>query len=193
VRLAIPFLIVAFVLGFVLKGSFSNLAQVQLRYWGLATIGLLLQVVPSESWGKWVPVTTLLLSFLVLTAFALANIREAGFILILIGCLANFTVIAANWGMPVGRDALIASDQIGPLRELEVKDATKHHLANDDDKLVFLADVIPIPNPVHTVASIGDVLVYGGAGVLIVVRMRRPAGKHRVGDARHPQTTPAET
>ncbi len=191
-RLLLPFLLIAILCGFLLRGSFANLAEMKLRYWGLASIGLVLQVAPyPESWGANIAVETLLLSFVLLTAFAVANIHQAGFVLLLLGCLMNFTVIAANWGMPVSRRALIASDQLGPLRELERGDAVKHHLANDNDVLVFLADVIPIPNPIHVVVSIGDILVYGGAAVLIVARMRRPTPTGLCEDAHHPATTPA--
>ncbi|MCA1726265.1 MAG: DUF5317 domain-containing protein, partial [Actinobacteria bacterium] len=158
-RLAALFLIVAFGIGLLMKGKFSNLAELRLRYWGLAFLGLALQAAPyPSSWGKDFPVAALLLSFVLLFAFALANIREAGFILILAGGLANFIVIAANWGMPVAREALVASDQPGPLRQLERAEATKHHLASDDDHLLFLADVIPIPDPIHLAVSVGDVL-----------------------------------
>jgi hypothetical protein len=168
-------MVVAFGVGFLTGGNLTNLSHLKLRYWGLAFLGLGLQVAPYPvSWGKEIAVGSLLLSFLVLLAFALANYRQAGFALIIFGCLANFTVIAANWGMPVSGHALIVSDQVGPLGELERGEATKHHLATPTDHFIFLGDVIPIPNPLHVVVSPGDLLVYLGAGTLIVVRMRRP-------------------
>jgi Family of unknown function (DUF5317) len=49
----------------------------------------------------------------------------------------------------------------------------KHHLASSDDRLLFLGDVIAIPQPVGQVISIGDVFTYAGVSVVIAAAMRR--------------------
>jgi uncharacterized protein DUF5317 len=173
-RLVLLLLLVSFGLGLLLRGSFKNLAEVKLRYWGLALVGYALQVLPyPESWGPNVPIAMLLLSFVLLMAFALANLRQAGFWLILAGVLMNFVVIAVNWGMPVSASALVASDQQEVLEELRGEPSQKHHLANAEDELRFLGDVVPIPDPIHLTVSAGDLALYLGVANLIVVRIRR--------------------
>jgi hypothetical protein len=173
VRLVLLLLAVSFGLGLLLGGSFKNLAELKLRYWGLALAGYALQVLPyPESWGRDVPIAMLLVSFVLLLAFAMANLRQPGVPLIVLGVLLNFIVIAANWGMPVSARALINSDQADVLRELELAPGQKHHLANGTDHFRFLGDVIPIPDPIHITLSVGDLILYAGVGVLLVVRMR---------------------
>lgn len=172
--LTLGILVGALLIGLLLKGSFRNLAELKLRYWGLALVGYGLQVAPyPESWGRDLPIAMLLLSFALLLAFALANLRQPGFWLVIAGVLMNFTVIAANWGMPVSAEALIASDQEDVLAELRLEPGQKHHLATGEDSLRFLGDVIPIPDPVHLTISAGDIALYIGVANLIVVRMRR--------------------
>jgi hypothetical protein len=174
VRLVLLILAVAIGLGLLLGGSFKKLGELKLRYWGLAFVGYGLQIAPyPESWGRNIPVAFLLLSFVLLLFFALANLRQPGFWLIAVGLLMNFTVIAINWGMPVSRLALINSDQVEVLRDLRREEGQKHHLATEEDKLRFLGDVIPIPDPIHLVVSAGDLVLYLGAGILVAVRMRR--------------------
>jgi hypothetical protein len=165
---------IAFVLGvavgYLRGGRLSQLSELKPRYAPLALVGLLLQLVnPPGSW----PLVLLILSFVLLTAFALANIRIVGFAAILAGVALNFTVIAINGGMPVARGAIIASGQEGTLAPLLVHRGVKHHLAGPDDRLLFLGDVIAIPTPVNQVISIGDVFTYGGVAVVIAGSMRR--------------------
>ena len=72
-------LVVAFGLGLLLGAASRTLAELKLRYWGLALVGYGLQVAPyPESWGHDVPIAMLLLSFVLLLAFALANVRQPG-------------------------------------------------------------------------------------------------------------------
>ena len=151
-------------------GRLSNLARLRLVWGPLAMLGLLLQVINPP--GRW-PLALLLLSFVLLTVFALKNIRTAGFVLILIGVLLNFTVIAANAGMPVAREAIVESGQQGTLRDLLEQDLPKHHLASDEDRLLFLADVIAVPPPISQAISLGDLFTFVGVAWVIVAASRR--------------------
>ena len=54
----------------------------------------------------------------------------------------NFLVIGLNQGMPVARQALVSSGQADTLDDLIANPYPKHHLASDDDYVVFLGDVI---------------------------------------------------
>jgi hypothetical protein len=159
-------------LGLIVGGRVSALASLKVRWTPAALIGLALQLVPWP--GATLPLLMVFVSYGILLAFALANVRAGlpGFGLVLIGIVMNFTVIAVNQGMPVTRDALIASHQEETLPILLDRPGAKHHLAGPDDRLMFLADVIPVP-PLDLVVSLGDVLAYAGVAWLIIGGMRR--------------------
>jgi Family of unknown function (DUF5317) len=124
--------------------------------------------------GHW-PLAMLIGSFLLLLTFAIVNRHVIGFWMILIGISLNFLVIGLNSGMPVSAQALSASgqeDTIGQLTD-DADSYVKHHLAGDDDRLLFLGDVIALPPPIGQAISIGDIFTYGGVVVVIVAGMRR--------------------
>jgi hypothetical protein len=158
------------VVGYLLGGRLRNVADLQIRWPGLAFLGLALQFIPGP--GDTIPLACLYLSFVLLIVFTVANIRVFGFPLILAGVLCNLLVIGTNGGMPVSAHALEASDQGQFLGDLENNPYPKHHLATDDDLLRFLGDVIPVPTPVAQAISFGDILTYGGVGMVIVGAMR---------------------
>ena len=158
------------VVGYLLGGRLRNVADLQLRWPALALVGLALQFVTGP--GDTIPLACLYLSFVFLIVFTVANIRVFGFPLILAGVLCNLLVIGANGGMPVSAHALVASDQGQFLGDLENNPYPKHHLATEDDLLRFLGDVIPVPTPVAQAISLGDILTYGGVGMVIVGAMR---------------------
>jgi hypothetical protein len=88
----------------------------------------------------------------------------------------NFAVIAVNAGMPVLGSALVASGQGDTVADLR-DDAdlyVKHHLADAEESLLFLGDVIAVPPPVAQVVSIGDIFTYTGV-ILVVAWGMRPA------------------
>src|SRR5947208_10422664 len=175
-RFLVGVLVLAVILGYLARGRLRNIEGVHLRWWGLAPLGLALQLVPisgSTHGQRLVTVSLLIASYPILMLFALANIRLAGFPLILIGLALNMTVISANQGMPVTLHALQASGQAGVLHELQRHPGAKHFLAKPNDvRLEPLADVIPLGDPVNQVASVGDFVVYAGVVWLIVAAMR---------------------
>jgi hypothetical protein len=160
----------AVVVGYLSGGRLSRLSELPVRFAHLALIGLLLQLWNPP--GRW-PLVILLLSFALLFVFTLANRRIAGFALITAGLVLNLAVIAVNGGMPVTRHALMASDQGDTLLPLLAEGGAKHHLATDDDHLLFLSDVIAIPAPIRQAISLGDLFTYGGVAVVVVAGMRR--------------------
>lgn len=172
-KLMLLSLSLAVLAGVVLGGRMSNLSTLRLRWTGLALAGFALQWVYGP--GTVIPLLCLYVSFVLLTVFAIKNLRVAGFPIILAGVLMNFLVIGLNQGMPVAKQALIASDQAETLDDLMNNPWPKHHLASDDDLLLFLGDVIAVPAPVRQAISVGDIFTYGGVGVVIVTGMRRPA------------------
>jgi Family of unknown function (DUF5317) len=171
VRLVLGILLVAVGVGFALGGRLGGLAGLRIRWAPLALIGLLLQYLsPSRAW--W-PFALLMTSFLLLGVFSAVNLRLPGFALILVGLSMNFLVIGLNHGMPVTQRALVASGQQGTLADLIDGGGAKHHLSGAGDRLLFLADVMPIAPPIGQIVSAGDIVAYAGVGVVVVAAMRR--------------------
>jgi hypothetical protein len=160
--------------GYVLGGRLTNVGALRIRWAPLAIVGLVMQVINPP--GHW-PLVMLIGSFILLSTFAIVNIRVAGFALILIGVSLNFVVIGVNGGMPVSEQALMASgqgDTVGALTD-DADSYVKHHLAGGDDRLLFLGDVIALRQPIAQAISVGDIFTYGGVAVVIVAAMRRRA------------------
>ena len=189
----------AVVLGYLLGGRLSAFESIRLRWWGMIVVGLAIQFtpLPEGDGGTDLVVRTaaLAVSYTLIVAFAIANVRVPGMPLILIGVAANFLVIVANGSMPVSESALIDSGHGNDVGQLQQEGFDKHHLMDDDDVLTFLADVIGLPNPIGQAISIGDVFVYLGLTWLTVAAMRgrTPSspkergpyrGRHRRGSAR---------
>ena len=169
-KLTLIAITIAVVAGLLAGGGLTNLATARIRWSILALVGLALQLLPVPGHG--LPLGLLFLSFGILLVFALANLRLPGFALILLGLAMNFSVIAANGGMPVTRSALTASGQQDTLELLVHDGGAKHHLANQSDVLLPLADVIPLSG-IHQAVSPGDVATYAGVMWLIVWCLRR--------------------
>jgi hypothetical protein len=171
-KLILATLLVAVVVGFLNGGRLSSLSHLRIRWAPLALVGFAMQLVNPP--GDW-PLIMLLASFVLLSIFAIANVKTAGFALILIGVAMNFAVIALNGGMPVSRQALIASGQADTVDDLvnEADSYVKHHLADGDDRVLFLGDVIALAPPVAQAVSVGDFYTYGGVAVVIIAAMRR--------------------
>ena len=168
-KLILVVLALSVLLGWLAGGRLSALSGLRLRWAGVAIVGLALQLapVPSRGWAM----ALLYVSFALLVAFAIANIRVVGFPLVLIGIVLNLTVIAANQGMPVTKRALVASGQRDTLKSLVKDGGAKHHLADSDDRLLFLGDVIAIGAPVSQAISWGDVFTFGGVMCVVVAGM----------------------
>ena len=164
---------VILLVGYLAGGRLRNLANLEIQWPWLALIGLALQFVTGP--GTSVPLVCLYLSFALLIVFTIKNIRVFGFAVILAGVLCNLLVIGANGGMPVSKAALRGSDQGRFLGDLENNPYPKHHLATDDDLLRFLGDVIPLPELIAQAISVGDILTYGGVGLVVVGAMRGPS------------------
>lgn len=189
-KLIVGTLLIAVAIGYLSGGRLSNLTKLHIRWAPLAVVGLAMQVVSPP--GRW-PLAMLFGSFVVLTILVAANRRIVGFWLILVGVALNFTVIALNSGMPVSAQALTASGQQNMVSELTDNDDShvKHHLVTGEDRLLFLGDVIAIASPVAQVISLGDIFVYGGVAVVMIVGMRYRANQEPVSTVRDVQGTDA--
>ena len=172
----------AVILGYLAGGRLRGFEGAHLRWWPLALIGLAMQVAPVPDLGgdgeDLLSLGLLIGSYLPLLTFAVANLRQPGFWLVTAGLAMNLLVISVNSGMPVTREAVVASGQEDGLTTLEEDRGSKHHLADrDEDILLFLADVIPLGRPFQQVVSAGDLVLYAGVGWFVFGTMRAARGR----------------
>ena len=168
--LLLAILAIAAIAGLASGRTFRGFPAVPLRAAPLAFAGLILQVLPLSGEAG---LAALLLSFGSLFAFAALNIRAPGFLLVSLGVLLNLVVIGMNGGMPVTREALADSGQLGSIDHLETGGGNKHHLEDDRSVLLPLADAIGLPQPVGQAVSVGDLCMYVGTGWFVFAAMRR--------------------
>jgi hypothetical protein len=169
-------LVIAIAVGLARGGKLSNLTEIGVRAWWLLIIGFGLQLVaaflPRSSQN--LAVALILASYVPLILFVLLNRQMAGLWVAGLGVLMNFTVIAANGGMPVMLEAVkLAGGSADAVL------GAKHVVLTEDTQFAFLADIIPLP---HSVISMGDVFLAIGVGVFLEDQVRRPVRlfAHRV-------------
>ena len=151
--------IVALAVGYAAGGRLSRMGGLKVRWPIVAMVGLALQVAPVP--GTTLPLMLLWVSFGLLFAFAVSNIRVAGFVFIFIGMNSRLHRDRCEpWDAGLA-SALVASG--ARTAEALVEDGgAKHHLATSSDQLLFLGDVTPIA-PIHQAVSLGDFFTYSGS------------------------------
>jgi hypothetical protein len=149
------------------RGRISALADLPLRRSGLAVAAIVLQIVVISilpSGDQTFHTTAHLASYLLLIAFAFCNRHIPGVALAALGGLSNFAAIAANGGvMPADPDTIASFSHTTPDGEFANSQILEH------PKLLFLGDVIATPSslPIHTVLSVGDLVLMLGVFVLV--------------------------
>lgn len=192
--LLLSILLIGVLVGLGLGGDLRNLADASIRFWWLIPAALALQVlpVPQGETGatRLLPVAAVLLSYVLLIVAVVVNWRLRGFLLILLGLILNFIVIGMNHGMPVAEEALRRTGNPELMEGLPSERGAKHHLADEWDALLPLADVIPFSQPFGVVVSLGDMAIdVGGAMFLGNAILGRPARPRRE-MVRRPRTVP---
>ncbi len=92
---------------------------------------------------------------------------------VLLGLVLNVVVIGANGGMPVRASAIVDAGIASNRLEIAALDfGSKRHLEEEDDRLMILADVIPVA-PLREVLSFGDLILAAGISN-VVFRLLRP-------------------
>ncbi len=179
-------LVIAVLVGFLRGGRLANLAEINLRVWWLLLVGLAMQIVanllprPDEGVNP-LAVALILLSYLPLIAVVILNRQSHGMWLAAIGILMNFSVIAANQGMPVSPEAAVIAGAESTDLDLDAK----HVVLDEDSLLPFLADVMPL-KVLGQVISLGDVFLAVGVGQFVESEMRRPVRYFRHGGRGQP-------
>jgi hypothetical protein len=180
--LALTFGIAAVVV-IVTVGSFAELARLSVAGGWLLAAGLGIQVVleivdlPKDQIDS-LGYGALMLSYALLLAFCLANVRTLGFGVIAIGIALNTLVIGLNQGMPT---IPIGNDLHGNRIQKPVEISVKHKPERHHDLLRFLDDRIVLPKPFDTVVSFGDLIIAVGICELAYVASRRRRRRPRSG------------
>ncbi len=170
---------VGLVLGRLLGGRVSALAELQLRGVWLFYVAIVLQVLGYPSgvlpWsiGDSLATGLWLVSYACLIAAVVVNVRLPGAAIVGLGMLSNLAAVLSNDGhMPARASALRAAGVLYKGVHNNSAVAAHPHLA-------WLIDRWPVPAwiPMGNVYSVGDVLIAVGGVVLVVagmgVRLRR--------------------
>ena len=177
-RFTVVALVAGIVFGFVTGGRLRNVARRPLQLIWLLVISVGLQVAAETlDIADRAGLAMVLISYVGLATFAIANTRLVGMPVVLVGLLCNLAVIMLNGGMPVDEDALLASGAATRDELASLDLGAKRHLATDDDVLRQLGDVIPV-RPSREVLSFGDlIMAFGIADV--VFRLLKPVELRR--------------
>jgi len=171
-------LFVATTIALLRGGRLANLADIRLRLWWLLPLGFAVQAAPAllpdeAAWAQDLGVGLVLISYLPLLLLVILNRERKGMWLAGLGILMNFSVIAANGGMPVLAEAALAAGRYE--ESLQVVYGYKHVALDAGTLLSFLADVIPVRLfGQGQVISLGDVLLAVGLGAFLEDELRRP-------------------
>lgn len=171
-------LVLGLAVGLLAGGTISALSQARFRGVGallvLFGVQLALPLLRPSGILARVLFFAWLASFLLMGAVAFLNRAEPGMLLIAAGLLLNGVVIAANGGMPVSVDAVLASGG-------SVAGATPppgdfaHVVMSMATRLSWLADAMPSPGPrgLAVLMSPGDVVLFSGVVAYIAGTMTR--------------------
>ncbi len=102
------------------------------------------------------------------------NWQIVGMRILALGIALNVLVVALNVGMPVG-GSLAASIGMTPGVDSVVDRGGFYRMADSGTVAAVLGDVIPIPAPppLRSLLSLGDIIMFVGAGVLIEEGVRK--------------------
>jgi hypothetical protein len=151
----------AFVVVVATKGSFGRLGSLHFRMLWLLFLGLAIQIVleivdfPNDRIDD-VGIGILLLSYVAILGFCVANRKVKGMTLIAIGVALNVLVIALNQGMPTKDDV---RERNGREVHVPIEQTVKHRPEESDDLLGFLGDVITAPGLPNQQFSVGDIVM----------------------------------
>ena len=174
-------LVAGVVIGFATGGRPSNVARRPLELVSLLALSAALQVVAElVELPETAALSMVLVSYVGLSAFAVANIRLVGMPVVLVGLLCNLTVISLNRGMPVEADAIVAAHAAERDELATIDFGAKRHIATDDDMATFLGDIIPV-RPSREVLSFGDLILAFGIADVIFRLLKPPAHRRRAG------------
>ncbi|HUG14051.1 MAG TPA: DUF5317 domain-containing protein [Thermomicrobiales bacterium] len=176
------------IIGFATGGSLAKAAGMRIGLLPVLLAALLVQVAIftpiagrweiTHSIGPYAHIATLLAVLFVM----LRNLHIPGMKIIVVGAALNALVITANGGfMPSPESALERAGRLDRVRQEQARQQgespvlSNSEIADDDTRLLFLGDVIAIPDrlPLANVISIGDIVIAAGAVIAITRSMHR--------------------
>lgn len=173
----IDFIVLALVVGLLLRGRLANLAEVEVRGLLLAVLAVVVQYggqyVTNAGWfdvrpyAPYIYLATLLFLFVVIWL----NRKNPAIVLMGAGILLNYLVIAANGGkMPVSAEGLVRAGMEEYIDVLQDGEILTHQLIGEGTRLAFLADIFALPKayPFPRIFSIGDVVLGIGASWFLI-------------------------
>ena len=169
-------IILAIVIGYILKGRLKNLINLKFQYVSLIIVGFLLErllnLLIQQQFIKISPITYVLdlIMYGLIFTFIILNTRYKELIIMGVGFLLNALVIFTNGGaMPVSGSALETMGVVGGL-----VDKGLYAMMHEGTRLKILADIIPIHlSRIGFVISIGDIILCLGMMILIIRGMKR--------------------
>jgi hypothetical protein len=150
-----------------LGGRLGLLAELRLRSTWLILTALAVQILITDIFGAWprdVLVPLHLASYVCAGVFLWANRRLPGLLVIGFGSALNASVIALNGGtLPASARALEQSGVTVRPGDFQNSDVLRHPI------LPWLGDILATPSwlPLRNVISIGDMIILGGAFMLL--------------------------
>ena len=178
-RFTLLAVIVGLVAGYVAGGSHRHLSDLHMRRAWLPALWAAIYVVVARVHVPWA-VPLLLMAHLGFLVFVALNVRRTrGLWLVGVGLLLNVSVLMVNHTTPYRPSALRAAG----IHEQHANDVLRSSAVGrperDGDRLMFLADVIPLnAGPFHEVLSVGDLLLGAGMG-LVVFQALQPLHRRR--------------
>lgn len=183
-------ILLALIAGYLTGGSLGQAHQARLRalplFFGAAFVQVLI-FTPLlgtrgfiHDYGSLIYIASVVASL----AAILLNLRIPGMKIMALGAALNALVIIANGGfMPSTEEALARAGKLEAVERSEAQAPgddwllTNSKIADDDTRLLFLGDVIAIPEgvPLANVISIGDILLALGAAITVLRVMHLPA------------------
>ncbi len=179
-RFTLLAVIVGLVAGYVAGGSHLHLSTLRLRGAWLPALWAGIYVVVARVHVPWA-VPLLLVAHLGFLVFVALNLRRTrGLWLVGIGLLLNVAVLMANHTTPYRPSALRAAG----IHEQHANDVLRSSAVGrperDSDRLMFLANVIPLnAGPFHEVLSVGDLLLGAGMGLVVFQALQPPHRRPR--------------
>jgi hypothetical protein len=169
--------VIGLIVGLLLGGRIGRLADLRLKWAGLAITALLLQVALFTepvyvAAGDLVPLIYMASTGVVLLVIVRNLRRVRGLVIVALGACSNLAAIIANGGyMPATPEAL------GITEPVTTTTFHANSVTTPDPALAALVDRFSLPDwvPFSNVFSIGDVLISLGIVVVMVVAMRRRA------------------
>jgi hypothetical protein len=168
--------------GYLTGGRLRGVANLRLRAGWLVWLAVVLVLLAHLPWGggsvaressMTVQVSATVGGFLIVNAFLQRSGIRVALVLMAVGWLLNFAVVAANGAMPVPADLLDRSASSTRLAGLAVAHLDPHVPISSSTELPWLGDALRVQVPGWIVPlSVGDVLLFVGTIVLVVLAMR---------------------